>query len=159
MPYTRLHYLNDDTGLTVRIATEGDAEAVQVLYRGLGSERRFVLGGPLPKRAQVAESLASGNHLVGELSSGEVLGVSTYTYSEITRTAALKVAVTRQWRRHGVGTAMVQSTIDVVRLNGFRGLIAEVAPENNPGRRLFETLSRVKPGRRDDGVDVYTIAV
>jgi len=53
-----------------------------------------------------------------------------------------------QWRRHGVGRALMDAVIAKTERDGLGSIVLEVATENEPARRLYAAYGFVQVGRR-----------
>lgn len=58
------------------------------------------------------------------------------------------VAVTREWRRQGLGELLVEDVLSRARKRGVREIYLEVRPSNEVARRLYERFGFVPVGRR-----------
>lgn len=99
--------------------------------------------------AQIEAELArkTGIALVAGSSSGEVqgwcCGLLTGSDAEL-----LKVAVSPQWRRQGIGEALLQELCYQFRARNGEQIFLEVRSQNIPALHLYAKLGWVKVGRR-----------
>ena len=76
--------------------------------------------------------------VVGYVGSQTVLG----------ETDMMNVAVHPDWRKKGVGTALINELINTLRLNGSHSLMLEVRASNAPAISVYEKLGFVEVGCR-----------
>ena len=60
----------------------------------------------------------------------------------------LALGVRPQWRRHGVGRALVAALVRAAARRGDGSLVLEVAADNEPAQRLYAAAGFVAVGRR-----------
>ena len=60
----------------------------------------------------------------------------------------LSIGVLPQWRRRGVGRALMDAVVAKAERDGLGSIVLEVATENEPARRLYAAYGFVQVGRR-----------
>ncbi len=60
------------------------------------------------------------------------------------------IAVSPEWRGHGIGRGLLETVLDRVREQRVRELFLEVRPSNHGARALYERYGFVEIGRRKD---------
>jgi RimJ/RimL family protein N-acetyltransferase len=136
---------------TVRAASPEDARGMSELFAATAAEGRWVLNEKVDValragafRETIADPtvgvfVAEGDgRVVGEL----IVRASRYGYADI----GMDVAV--DWRRRGVGTALMEACIDWAREQGLHKLCLEVFPHNEAGTALYRKMGFVDEGLR-----------
>lgn len=88
----------------------------------------------------------------------EVVGAASLIRSWETGTAFLfDLAVTREWRRRGVGRRLMTAAVEGLKRDGIRRLELTVAPQNGPALALYSGFGMRKtaflPKEYGDGTD------
>jgi RimJ/RimL family protein N-acetyltransferase len=132
----------------VRPAQAGDARAMAELMAAVAQERDGIATEPpvdIEERAvrfarSVAESVVAvaGDRIVGTLH----VSVSRHGFGE------LGMLVERDWRGHGVGSALLQAAIGWARGRGLHKLCLEVFPHNAAAIGLYRKFGFADEGRR-----------
>ena len=132
----------------VRPAQAGDARAMAELMAAVAQERDGIATEPpvdIEERAvrfarSVAESVVAvaGGRIVGTL---HVSG-SRHGFGE------LGMLVERDWRGHGIGSALLQAAIGWARGRGLHKLCLEVFPHNTAAIGLYRKFGFADEGRR-----------
>jgi RimJ/RimL family protein N-acetyltransferase len=132
----------------VRPAQAGDARAMAELMAAVAQERDGIATEPpvdIEERAvrfagSVAESgvAVAGGRIVGTLH----VSVSRHGFGE------LGMLVERDWRGHGVGSALLQAAIGWARGRGLHKLCLEVFPHNTAAIGLYRKFGFAEEGRR-----------
>ncbi len=137
--------------VTVRPAVEADVERMVELYALVADEGRWIgAEGPVDRddvRQRWAHRLASGDgvHLVA-VADGVVVGQVTAELAPY-GVASLGMLVDRDWRRRGVGTALVQAAVEAARARGCHKVSLQVWPHNDAARALYRKLGFEDEGR------------
>jgi len=136
------------TEFTVRPARPGDAPAMARLFAAVAAERDGIATEPpvdLDERAAVFAAGAVRSAVAD--AHGAIIGLmhveaSRHGFGE------LSMAVGRDWRGRGVGSALVQAAIDWARGQGLHKLCLEVFPHNAAGIALYRKSGFIQEGRR-----------
>jgi RimJ/RimL family protein N-acetyltransferase len=133
---------------TVRAASEADARAMAELFAAVAQERTWIATEPPvdieQRTAQFAASIAESIVAVAD---GQIVGlihttVSRHGFGE------LGMLVDREWRGCGVGSALLQATIDWARDHGLHKLSLEVFTHNTAAIALYRKRGFVEEGQR-----------
>ena len=103
------------------------AQRRERLLAALGDDRAVALVAVAPETERV----------VGHLG----LGVAPYGVADF------GMCVAREWRRQGVGRALVAEAVAAARRLGAHKVTLQVWPHNGPARRLYRQLGFVEEGR------------
>jgi L-phenylalanine/L-methionine N-acetyltransferase len=110
-------------------------------WRSAGDERRYLKS--IRRHAHAAVYVAEGpDRIVGRLS----VGRDPHPASR--HVADLGLMVAKDWRRRGVGRALLQAAVDWARASGVRKLELHVFPHNEPAIRLYELFGFRREGYR-----------
>jgi len=133
---------------TVRPAAARDARAMAELFAAVAQERTGIASEPpvdVDERtarfaASVASSIvaAAGDQIIGMIHTE----VSRHGFGE------LGMLVDREWRGCGVGSALLQATIDWARHQGLHKLCLEVFAHNTAAIALYRKCGFVEEGHR-----------
>ncbi len=96
--------------------------------------------------------------LVASQSDGPIerlLGWGSYTLDEKTQLAEVSVLVADEFQNQGIGTAIMQSLILIARDKKFKGITAEIMPDNQRMLKIFEECGYPAKTTRSEG----TVAV
>ena len=85
--------------------------------------------------------------LVTVAAGGEIVGM-LYVESSRFGSGELGMAVAREWRGRGVGSALVQAAIEWARAEGLHKLCLEVFAHNQAGLALYKKFGFAVEGRR-----------
>jgi RimJ/RimL family protein N-acetyltransferase len=135
-------------GFEVRPAEPADARAMAQLYATVAAERDGIATEPPVDISERAGLFArTAGDTVVAVSGGQVIGmlhveVSRFGFGE------LGMLVDRDWRGHGVGSALVRAAIDWARGRGLHKLSLEVFAHNAAGIALYRKAGFVEEGRR-----------
>jgi RimJ/RimL family protein N-acetyltransferase len=133
---------------TVRPATVGDARAMAELFAAVAEERTGIATEPpVDVEARTAQFAASIAESIVAVADGQVVGmihttVSRHGFGEF------GMLVDREWRGRGVGSALIQATIDWARDQGLHKLCLEVFAPNAPAIALYRKYGFVEEGHR-----------
>jgi RimJ/RimL family protein N-acetyltransferase len=143
-------------GVTVRAATEADVDRMVDLYSAVADEGRWigaeapVDGEELRRRwgARVADG--EGVLLVAEAGGAGGLGGLVVGHAILDLApygvAYLGMLVDREWRRRGVGSALVGAVIDAARNHGCHKVSLQVWPHNEGAIALYRTFGFEEEG-------------
>ncbi|MFN2589472.1 MAG: N-acetyltransferase family protein [Actinomycetota bacterium] len=141
----------------IRRSRPSDARQFVRLYRSVADERRFirterVTRGPLYYRKQLAKgweadecSLVAVGTADGALIGH--IGVAREEHPAVRHVASISMMVDADWRRRGVGAALMREGIRWARDVGVEKLALSVYPDNEPARALYRRLGFVEEGR------------
>jgi RimJ/RimL family protein N-acetyltransferase len=142
--------------LAQRIGSEhGDYLLTTETWRGVAEERRYIKS--VRRDADAALYVVDDDdRIVGRLS----LARDPHPASRHVGDLGLMVAA--EYRRRGIGRALLDQAIDWARVAGIRKLELHVFPWNEPAIALYESYGFVREGLRRghylrDGVDVDAI--
>ena len=136
------------TDFAVRPAQAGDAQAMAELFAAVAHERDGIATEPpvdIQERAALFARTVRGS--VVAVAGDQVVGLlhvaaSRHGFGEI------GMAVDRDWRGRGVGSALLQAAIDWARGAGLHKLCLEVFPHNAAGIALYRRAGFAEEGRR-----------
>jgi RimJ/RimL family protein N-acetyltransferase len=132
----------------VRLAAAADARAMAELFAAVAAERTGIASEPPvdveQRTAQFAASIAES--IVAD-ADGQIIGmihvaVSRHGFGE------LGMLVDREWRGHGVGSALLQAAIGWARDHGLHKLSLEVFTHNAAAIALYRRSGFIEEGRR-----------
>jgi putative acetyltransferase len=133
---------------TIRSASAADARAMAELFAAVAEERTGIATEPPvdveARTAQFTSSIASSIVAVAD---GQVIGmihttVSRHGFGEF------GMLVDRDRRGHGVGSALLQATVDRARDQGLHKLCLEVFAHNTAAIALYLKCGFVEEGHR-----------
>jgi RimJ/RimL family protein N-acetyltransferase len=133
---------------TVRPATAGDARGMAELFAVVAEERTGIASEPPVDVEQRTEQFtASVASSIVAVAGGQVVAmihtnVSRHGFGE------LGMLVDREWRGRGVGSALIQATVDWAREQGLHKLSLEVFAHNTAAIALYRKCGFVEEGRR-----------
>jgi RimJ/RimL family protein N-acetyltransferase len=135
-----------DAPFQIRPARDDDRLPLAVLFAAVAEERDGIATEPpVDVEARAASwtldgtlVAVAGTEIVGSLH----LDASRFGFGE------LGMAVARDWRGRGVGSALVQAAVDWSRAEGLHKLCLEVFPHNEAGIALYRKFGFVEEGRR-----------
>jgi RimJ/RimL family protein N-acetyltransferase len=132
----------------VRPATIGDARAMAGLFAAVAEERTGIASEPPvdveQRTAQFTASIASSIVAVAD---GQVVAM---IHTDVTRygVGEFGMLVGREWRGRGVGSALIQATIDWAREQGLHKLSLEVFVHNTAAIALYRKCGFTEEGHR-----------
>jgi RimJ/RimL family protein N-acetyltransferase len=117
------------------------------LFAVVAEERTIASEPPVNVEAQTAQFTASMAESMVAVADGRVVGmirtkVSRHGFGEF------GMLVDREWRGRGVGSALIQATIDWARDQGLHKLCLEVFPHNAAAIALYRRCGFVEEGHR-----------
>jgi RimJ/RimL family protein N-acetyltransferase len=133
---------------TVRPATVGDARGMAELFAAVAEERTGIASEPPVDVDQRTEQFtASVAESIVAVADGQVVAmihtnVSRHGFGEF------GMLVDREWRGRGVGSALIQATIDWAREQGLHKLSLEVFVHNTAAIALYRKCGFVEEGHR-----------
>ncbi len=135
-----------DSQIQIRPAREDDRVPLAVLFASVAEERDGIATEPpvdIEARAAswtIDETLVAvaGSEIVGSLH----IGVSRHGFGEI------GMAVAREWRGRGVGSALLAASIEWARERGLHKLSLGVFAHNAAAIALYRKFGFVEEGRR-----------
>jgi RimJ/RimL family protein N-acetyltransferase len=130
----------------IRLAEEADRRPLAVLFAAVAEERDGIATEPpvdvdlWSKRWHLPGTFVAvaEDELVGSLH----VEVSRFGFGE------LGMAVAREWRARGVGSALLAAAIDWSREHGLHKLALSVFPHNEAAIALYRKFGFVEEGRR-----------
>jgi RimJ/RimL family protein N-acetyltransferase len=132
--------------LFVRLATDADRHLLAMLFAAVAEERNGIATEPpVDVEARAASWTLDGTFVaVGD---GEIVGslnviVSRFGFGEI------GMAVARDWRGRGVGSALLAGGIDWARERGLHKLSLSVFMHNTAAIALYGKFGFIEEGRR-----------
>jgi RimJ/RimL family protein N-acetyltransferase len=132
----------------IRPATVDDARAMAELFAAVAEERTGIASEPpVDVEARTAQFTDSITESIVAVADGQVVGmihttVSRHGFGEF------GMLVDREWRGSGVGSALLQATIDWARDQGLHKLCLEVFAHNTAAIALYRKCGFVEEGRR-----------
>jgi ribosomal protein S18 acetylase RimI-like enzyme len=135
-----------DAAVQIRPARDDDRRALAELFAAVAEERDGIATEPPVDVEQRAASWTLEGTIVA-LAGGEVIGsihvgTSGHGFGEI------GMAIAREWRGRGVGSALMEAAIDWARAQGLHKLSLGVFAHNAAGLALYRKYGFVEEGRR-----------
>jgi len=133
---------------TVRPAAVPDARPMAELFAAVAEERTGIATEPpVDVDARTVQFTASIAESFVAAADGQIVGmihttVSRHGFGE------LGMLVDREWRGRGVGSALIQATIDWAREQGLHKLSLEVFAHNTAGIALYRKCGFTEEGHR-----------
>ena len=135
-----------ETQIQIRPARDEDRVPLAVVFAAVAEERDGIATEPPVD----VEARAAGWNLDGMLvavADGEVIG-SVHVEASRHGFGEIGMAVAREWRGRGVGSALLAAAIEWSRGRGLHKLILGVFPHNTAGITLYRKFGFVEEGRR-----------
>ncbi len=132
----------------VRSAAVGDARGMAELFAAVAEERTGIASEPpVDVEERTALFAATSAESIVAVADGQIVGmihtnVSRHGFGE------LGMLVDRDWRGRGVGSALLQATIDWARDLGLHKLCLEVFAHNTAAIALYRKCGFVEEGHR-----------
>jgi RimJ/RimL family protein N-acetyltransferase len=134
--------------LEVRVARQEDARALAELFAAVAEERDGIATEPpVDVDARTRLFADSAGETIVAVSKGAIVG-SLHVAPSRFGFGELGMAVARQWRGRGVGTALLAAAIERARNDGLHKLSLEVFPHNEAAIALYLKFGFVEEGRR-----------
>lgn len=135
-----------DSPFEIRLASDDDRRPLATLFAAVAEERDGIATEPPVDvetwaarwRLEGTFVAVAGREIVGSLS----VEASRFGYGEI------GMAVAREWRRRGVGSALLAAAIAWARERGLHKLSLSVFPHNAAAIQLYRKHGFVEEGRR-----------
>jgi len=129
----------------VRRAREDDRIALATQFAAVAEERDGIATEP-PVDVEQRAANWDIEHTLAAVADGEIVGhlhvgPSRFGYGEI------GMAVAREWRGRGVGSALLAAAIERARADGLHKLCLSVFPHNEAGIALYRKFGFVEEGR------------
>jgi RimJ/RimL family protein N-acetyltransferase len=134
-----------DAQFEIRAARDEDRLPLAVLFAAVAEERDGIATEPPVD----VEGRAASWNIEGTLvavASGEVVGMLHVERSRF-GFGDLGMAIAREWRGRGVGSALLAEAIEWARENGLHKLTLSVFPHNEAGIALYRKFGFVEEGR------------
>jgi RimJ/RimL family protein N-acetyltransferase len=133
-------------GIEIRRAEEADRRQLALLFAAVAEERDGIAAEPpIDVDKWAADWRLDGCFVAvadGQVVASLQLFPSSFGYGE------LGMMVAREWRRRGVGSALVAAAIDAGRTQGLHKLTLSVFPHNDAAVALYRKFGFVEEGRR-----------
>ena len=133
---------------TVRPASAVDARAMAELFAAVAEERNGIATEPpVDVGARTAQFAATIDSSIVAVADGQIVGMN---HVEATRHGfgEFGMLVGRDWRGRGVGSALLQATIDWARAQGLHKLCLEVFAHNTAAIALYRKYGFTEEGQR-----------
>ena len=135
-----------DAPFQIRPAHDGDRLPLAVIFAAVAEERDGIATEP-PIDIEVRAASWTLDGTIVAVGGGEVIGsihvgVSGHGYGEI------GMAIAREWRGRGVGSALMEAAIEWARERGLHKLSLGVFAHNAAGLALYRKYGFVEEGRR-----------
>jgi len=135
-----------DTPFELRPARDEDRMPLALVYAAVAEERDGIgAEPPVDVEARAASWTLDGTIVAvggGEVIGSIHVGVSGHGYGEI------GMAIAREWRGRGVGSALMEAAIEWARERGLHKLSLGVFAHNAAGLALYRKYGFVEEGRR-----------
>lgn len=130
----------------IRSAYEEDRHPLALLLAAIAEERNGILiEPPIDVEAWAANWRLEGTFVA--VAAGEILGSLSVEVSRF-GFGNLAMAVARQWRGRGVGSALLAAAIEWAREQGLHKLTLIVFPHNAAAIALYRKFGFIEEGRR-----------
>jgi L-amino acid N-acyltransferase YncA len=133
---------------TIRSASPADAREMAELFAAVAEERTWIATKPpvdIEERAAQFAGTTDGS--IVAVAAGQLVGilhveVSRHGFGEI------GMLVRRDWRGHGIGSALLRESISRARGQGLHKLCLEVFPHNTAAIAMYRKAGFAEEGRR-----------
>jgi acyl-CoA hydrolase/ribosomal protein S18 acetylase RimI-like enzyme len=152
----------DGQVMLIRPAKHADVRAIQEFFYSLSDRDvyfRFLRSMRAFPREEMAAIADVDYHyrmtllcLVGEVGFEKVIGIGRYITKPGKELVEVDIAVSENYRRMGVGKALVGNLADIAKEKGFKGISAYVSSENPRTIHLFKKLGYDMRATLDHGV-------
>jgi RimJ/RimL family protein N-acetyltransferase len=132
--------------IEIRPADEHDRRPLALLFAAVAEERDGIAHEPPTDVEKRATTFRLDGMLVA-IAADELVGLLHVDQSFGSGEIGMMVA--RDWRRRGVGTALVAAAIEWGRENGLHKLTLSVFPHNEAAISLYRKFGFVEEGRRE----------
>jgi RimJ/RimL family protein N-acetyltransferase len=135
---------------SLRTAGADDIDLILDQLEKVAEERKWISSEPPIPRDRYRESFEKwldDEHalMVVAEADGELIGHLS-AFGRENRPAEIGMAVAKEWRGRGVGTALMRRSVDWARERGVHKLALQVWPHNEAARRLYEKFGFVQEG-------------
>ncbi len=139
-----------EPGLSIRVMERDDLEPLLQMYREVVDDGGAMPAGGHPTIEVFEEGWTRNRSVFVAWRDGQAVG--TYFVRSNFPAFAAHIAqagyiVAREARRSGIGTAMLQHSLDQARNLGFTAMMFNLVLESNPSRRLYEAAGFEVVGR------------
>jgi RimJ/RimL family protein N-acetyltransferase len=135
-----------DAPFEIRPARDGDRLPLALVFAAVAEERDGIgTEPPVDVEARAASWTLDGTFVAaadGEVIGSIHVGTSGHGFGEI------GMAIAREWRGRGVGSALMEAAIDWAREQGLHKLSLGVFAHNTAGLALYRKYGFVEEGRR-----------
>jgi len=135
-----------DSSFEIRPARDDDRRPLAILFAAVAEERDGIATEPPID----VEAWSSGWRIEGTfvaVAGTEVVGSLNLESSRF-GIGEIGMAIARQWRRHGVGSALLSTAIESARDRGMHKLSLSVFPHNEAAIALYWKFGFIEEGRR-----------
>jgi ribosomal protein S18 acetylase RimI-like enzyme len=138
--------VSDATTFDVRPALDEDRVSMAVVFAAVAEERDGIATEPpIDIDARAASWTLEGTFVAN--AGGEVVG-SVHVDANRHGFGEIGMAVAREWRGRGIGSALLTAAIEWSRAQGLHKLSLSVFPHNAAGIALYRKFGFVEEGRR-----------
>jgi L-amino acid N-acyltransferase YncA len=145
--YPRTITLDNNTPVSLRMMTAGDADRILAFARGLSEEDQLFLRSDItdPKIvAQWIQNIAGGRTAtVLAEASGEMAGYASLHYNQVTwqrHLGEIRIQVSARHRSQGLGRALAGEIFAIARDLGLRKIVAQMTADQKGAIATFERL-------------------
>ncbi|MGH2806997.1 MAG: GNAT family N-acetyltransferase [Actinomycetota bacterium] len=138
-----------EPGVTVREASFDDLAAALDVYETVAAEGRWIgAEAPVDRERRLSKWRDTLEHpretmFVAVAPGGEIVGNASMTWAGV---SDLGMAVLDEWRRKGVGSALLRGCVDWARARQIHKIELRVWPHNTPAIALYEKFGFEKEG-------------
>jgi len=130
----------------VRPARDDDRDALAALFAGVAAERDGIASEPPVDVEGVAARWRVQDSLVADANGTLVASIDFFP--SVFGFAEIGMAVARDWRGRGVGSALLGAAIDEARVRGWHKLSLGVFAHNDAAIALYRKFGFTEEGRR-----------
>jgi ribosomal protein S18 acetylase RimI-like enzyme len=142
--------------LPIRTTTDADAASLQRCLDTVARERRWIAMTAAPPADAVAEfrrllRASGGVDLIAVDAQGEVMGwidIQPLPWEGMRHVGSLGMGVRGEWRRRGVGRALLTAALAAASERGIKRVELEVFASNSGAVRLYEQAGFAHEGRK-----------
>ena len=132
----------------IRQARPEDGRALAELFATVAEERDGIATEPpVDVEARTSQFAASAAGTIVAVAEGSIIG-SLHVETSRFGFGEFGMAVSREWRGRGVGSALLAAAIEKARREGLHKLALEVFPHNEAAIALYRRFGFVEEGRR-----------
>ncbi len=145
--YPKEIFLKNGKRIRIRLFVEGDREGLKKFFRGLSEQDRMFLKEDFSSDEALDELIhgmrtGSIQPLIAEID-GEIIGYSLlhrYRFSWLRHIGEIRIAVTKAYRKRGLGTHLAKEIFYMALREGLQKIIAEMTVDQVDAIRVFEKL-------------------